>query len=132
MMRLRSLTAVAALIAGLGFAQRSDAQETMKHSGSIISIDDKAGRIVLAEVGPWKVRDGATIITYRTITVTPQTGFAIVRRDFAAPDGFPGEFVEGALMPGEIYLNDYVTIDCRHEGERLVALKITVVEVAAP
>jgi hypothetical protein len=36
------------------------------------------------------------------------------------------------VEPGEIYLNDYVTIDCWHEGKRLVALKITVLEVAAP
>jgi hypothetical protein len=45
------------------------------------------------------------------------------------PDGF----VEGALEPGEkTYRNDYVTIDCLHEGKSFVALKITVVEVAAP
>jgi hypothetical protein len=36
------------------------------------------------------------------------------------------------VEPGEIYLNDYLTIDCWHAGKRLVALKISVLEVAAP
>jgi hypothetical protein len=74
---------------------------------------------------------GKPVLTYRTITVTPETQLAIVGPDYANFDGLPG-FVEGALEPGEIYLNDYVTIDCWHEGKRLVALKITVLEVAAP
>lgn len=76
-------------------------------SGSIVSIDDEAGTIVLAEVGPWKVRGGKTVLTYRTITVTPETQLAIVGRDYSNFDGL-------------------------HEGKRLVALKITVLEVAAP
>jgi len=132
MMPLRSLTALAALVIVLGVVGTSGAQEIVKHSGSIVAIDDRAGTVVLAEVGPWKVRNGATVITYRTITVTPETEFTIVGRQDRGPGGFPGEYVEDALQPGAIYLNDYVTIDCRHEARRLLALKITVVEVAAP
>jgi hypothetical protein len=76
---------------------------------------------------------GKPVLTYRTITVTPETQLAIVGRDYANFDGLPDSFVEGPLEPGEIYReNDYITIDCLHEGKRLVALKITVVEVAAP
>jgi hypothetical protein len=132
MKHLRPLIIFAAVIVVLGFGERAQAQETMKHSGSIVSIDDKAGTFVLAEVGPWKVRDGKTVVTYRTITVTPETEFAIVGRDYDGFEGLPGGFVEGAIGGDEIYLNDYVTIDCRHEGRRLIALKITVVEVTAP
>ena len=36
---------------------------------------------------------------------------------------------ETPLGPDGIYLDDYVTIDCLHEGKRLIALKITVTEV---
>lgn len=129
---LRALTVVAALGAVVGFVDRADAQERMKHSGSIVAIDEKAGTIVLAEIGPWTVRQGKTVVTYRTITVTPDTALAIVGRDYATLDAFPGEFVEGALESDELYLNDYVTIDCLHEGRRQIALKITVTEVAEP
>lgn len=132
MKALRSLTGVAALVAVLGFVGRGDAQEQMKHSGSILSIDEKAGTIVLAEIGPWKVRQGKTVITYRTITVTPETEFAIVGRDYATLDGFPGVFIEGALESDGVYVNDYVTVDCLHKGTRLIALKIMVTEVAEP
>ena len=86
MLHLRPILTVVAVIAMLGLGDRAHAQVTMKHSGSIVSIDEKAGTIALAEVGPWKVRAGKTVLT----------------------------------------------VDCLHEGKRLVALKITVVEVAEP
>lgn len=132
MKALRSLTVVAALAAVLGFVGSADAQELMKHSGAIVAIDEKTGTIVLAEVGPWKLRQGKTVITYRTITVTPATEFAIVGRQYATLGAFPGEFVEGALEADELYVNDYVTVDCLHAGKRQIALKITVTEVAEP
>jgi len=97
-----------------------------------VAIDEKAGAIVLAEIGPWKVREGKTVITYRTITVMPETEFGVVGRDYATPDGFPGELIEGALETGEIFVNDFVTVDCLHEGKRLIALKVTVTEVGTP
>jgi len=76
------------------------------------------------------VRQGETVITYRTITLAPETEFAIVARADTAPTGFPGDFVETRLGPEGVYLNDHVTVDCRHEGKRLVALKIIVIEPA--
>jgi len=115
----------------LGLAAPASAEERMNHSGSIVFIAEDARSFVLAEVGPWQVRDGATVITYRTITVTPETEFAYVVRADPAPSGFPGDFVETPLGPEAVYLDDYVTVDCRHEGKRLVALKITVTEVPA-
>ena len=42
----RSLIIIAAVIAVLGSGERAHAQDTMKHSGPIVSIDDKAGTIV--------------------------------------------------------------------------------------
>jgi hypothetical protein len=128
MMKARGLRAAIVVIL-VGLAASAGAAETMKHSGSIFAIGDDATTFVLAEVGPWEVRGGATVITYRTITVTPETRFAIVGRDADTASGFPGEFLEMPLGPDGIYLNDYVTIDCLHDGTRMIALKITVTEV---
>jgi hypothetical protein len=127
-MRERRLCSAIVVIL-LGLTASAGAGETMKHSGSIFAIADDATTFVLAEVGPWQTRNGATVVTYRTITVTSETQFAIVGRGEEAASGFPGDFVEMRLEPDGIYLNDYVTINCLHEGKRLVALKITVTEV---
>jgi hypothetical protein len=129
---MRWLAVVASLIAAPGFAGVGAAEERMKHSGSVVAIDEAAGTLVLAEIGPWTVRDGKTVITYRTITMTPETRFAIVGRDYATIDGWPGEFLEGTLPAGGIYVDDYVTVDCVHVGTQQIALKITVTEVAEP
>ena len=123
---LSVLVSLLALGPSAGFAQ------TMKHSGTILSIGDDAATFVLAEVGPWQVRDGATVMTYRTITVTPETRFAIVSRGADLAGGLPGDFVEMRLPPDGVYLNDYVTVDCLHDGKRLIALKITVIEALPP
>jgi len=108
------------------------AEEVMKHSGSIVAIADDAQTFVLAEVGPWQRRQGATVITYRTITLLPQTQFTFVGRVDEGNGGFPGNFVEAPLEPDAVYLHDYVTVECRHEGARLLALRITVIEGDEP
>lgn len=120
---------VAAFSIVLAFAALAAAAEIKQHSGRIVSIADDARTFVLAEVGPWQVRDGATVVTYRTVELAPETRFAIVARMDAAPSGFRGDWVEFEIGPERVYLNDQVTVDCRHEGQRLVAVKIIVVEV---
>jgi hypothetical protein len=129
---MRWIAIVASLVAALGFAGVGTAEERMKHSGTIVAIDDAAGTILLAEIGPWKVRGGKTVMTYRTITVTPDTEFSIVGREYATIEGWPGEFLEGVLPPGAVYVDDYVTVDCVHKGARQIALKVTVTEVGEP
>ena len=114
----------------LALTASASSEELVRHSGSIVAIADDARTFVLAEVGPWQVRTGATVTTYRTITLMPETQFAIVGRVDDAPSGFPGDFVETPLGPEAVYLNDYVTVECRHEGKQLLALKITVAELA--
>ena len=123
----RALLAAAVLIL-LGSAASASPAQTMKHSGTIVAIADDGKTFVLAEVGPWRGRNGATVVTRCTITLTPETEFAIAARHVEPPGGFPGEFVETPLGPDGVYLYDYVTVDCLHEGKRLVALKLTVTE----
>ncbi len=124
-------TVLASMLVMLGLTASVSAAENAKHSGSIVSIAEDARTFMLAEIGPWPLRDRATVITYRTVTLVPETEFAIVARANAAASGFEGDFVETRLGPEDVYLNDYVTVDCRHEGKRLVALKITVIEPPA-
>ena len=129
MKRLDHVVSASVFMILLGLTASASAEQTLKHSGSIVSVAENAKTFVLAEVGPWRVRKGATVITYRTIALTPETEFAIVARA-TAPGGFAGDLVESRLGPEDVYVNDYVTVDCRHEGKRLVALKITVTEPA--
>ena len=117
------------LTALLTLTGSAGAGEVMKHSGSIVDIADDVRTFVLAEVGPWQLRNGATVVTHRTITLLPETQYAIAGRVDDGAGGFPGDFMEVPLGPEAVYLHDYVTVECRHEGKRLLALKITVIEV---
>lgn len=102
--------------------------EAANHSGTIQTLNKEAGTIVLGEVGPWRVKDGVTEVTERTIIVTKATEFRQVRRAAGAgPGGWIGEFVEVGIGPWEVRKGDFVTVEVRREGERLTALKVTVV-----
>jgi hypothetical protein len=121
-----------AFAAALALAMPLQAGQIVKHSGSIVSVDPAAGTLVLAELGPWQVKDGQTVVTHRTVTMTAATAVALARRAPEGPTGFSGDFVEtvrprSALTPG-----DFVTIESEHEGTRIVALKITVADLQAP
>jgi len=130
MQRLTRVFIPLAMLLVVGASAR--AAHIERHSGSIESIPADARTFVLAEVGPWQVRDGATVLTRRTIELTPETKYTIVARVDAAPSGFRGDWVEFEIGPERVYLNDQITVECRHDGKRLVALKITVIEVPEP
>jgi hypothetical protein len=130
MNRIRHALTASVLVLLLGATALAGAEVRMKHSGTIVSIAADSRSFVLAEVGPWQVRDGATVVTYRRITLAPETEFAIVIRVATPPSGFPGDFAEVALGADQVYLGDQVTVDCRHVGQRLVAVKITVPEMS--
>lgn len=123
---------IVALVMLLAVDVPARAAHVERHSGSIESIPDDARTFVLAEVGPWQVRNGETVLTRRTIELTPETKYTIVARVDAAPSGFRGDWVEFEIGPERVYLNDQITVECRHDGKRLVALKITVIEVPEP
>ena len=113
----------------VGLTASVSAGDVVKYSGFITSVADDATTFVLGEIGPWQLRNGATVITHRTITLAPETTFAMITREDEPPSGFHGDFVEIPVGPADVYEGDYVTVACRREGERLVALKITVVEL---
>lgn len=131
MIRLRSVIAIT-LAAGLAFVGVSTGAEMMKHSGSVVALDESSGTLVMHEVGPWKVsRDGKTVLTTLKITLTADTEFAMVSRATPAVPGSIGPFVEHPIGAWALYAGDFVTVDCRHEGQRLIATKVTVSYVPA-
>lgn len=126
MKRLHRIVSAVLLAMLIALAGPASAQ-TVKHSGLIVSIAEDGATFVLSEVGPWEVRDGATVTTRRTIALTPETRFAIVVRADETPSGFPRDFVEIPVTRDRVFLNDWVTVEARREGGRLLAEKVTVV-----
>jgi hypothetical protein len=122
--------ALAMVLLGIG-GHPVAAADIFKHSGTVVAIDIARGQLVLDEVGPWQVRDGVAQMTRRTIVLTPVTAFAIVLRASPA-GGFPGALVASPLAANAVIAGDVITVDCRHDGSRFVALKVTVAETADP
>jgi hypothetical protein len=127
--RLIDVAVVLAVLLVLALAEAAGAQRLERHSGVIADANERAGTLLLAEVGPWRVRDGRTVITYRTIAFTPATEFALAFRAEHPDGGFTGDFIETPLEPWAVYVGDHVTIECRQEGKRLVAVKMTVTDL---
>lgn len=101
---------------------------TTRHSGIIMAVNKTAGTMVLGEVGPWRVKDGATEITERTVVVTSATKFTRVKRATGpGPSGWVGDFAEERIGAWEVKKGGFVTIEARREGQRLTALTIVVV-----
>lgn len=105
------------------------AAPVVKHSGAVVSVDLASGRLVLEEVGPWVVENGRTVTHRYAIRVTPDTQFILAKRD--ATDWTPPAFVTRPLTR-PLAAGDYVTVECRHEAKRLVAISITVVAPETP
>ena len=101
----------------------------VRHSGVIADVDERAGTFVLAEVGPWSVRNGRTVVTRRVVALTPTTEFAIAFRDEEAPSGFRNDFVETPLERWAVYVGDFVTVECVRQGGRLTASKVVVTDL---
>jgi hypothetical protein len=126
---MRQNVALLVLVVLMALGSPVSADDVVKHSGRIVGIADGARTFVLEEVGPWKVRNGETVMTRQVITLLPETRFTIVGREDGASSGFKGDFVEMTLAPEDVYLYDYVTVECRHEGGNMLALKIMVMEL---
>ncbi len=113
-----------------GVAGAVTADQLPRHSGTVMTTDAAANTFVLAEVGPWRLSRGETVITRRDIVVTPETEFFLVHRADQAPSGFARDFVVESLILWGVGGGDFVTVECRHEGERMIATKVYVVDVA--
>jgi hypothetical protein len=122
-------TLLLALVLGLALAMpAADAARTTTYSGTVVEIDPEGGALVLDEVGPWRVEQGQTVLTRRTITLTPETKFNTFIR-VNVPGAFAGDFLEVALDADDVTPGDFVTAACVTERNRLVAVLVTIAEV---
>jgi hypothetical protein len=115
-----------AVALALALVEVAASGEIVKHSGSLVAVNQAAGTLTLAEVGPWRHVGGVTQVDERVVAVTPDTRFARVRR---AADGGPGyarDYVVEPLAAWQVAPGEFVTIACRHEGQRMTALDVTV------
>lgn len=109
----------------------ADAARGTRHSGTVLSIDPEGGVMVVEEVGPWRVERGTTVVTRRTISLTPETRFNLFMR-VNVPGAFAGDFIEVVLDAGDVSPGDFVTAECIRKGGGLVAFTVTVAELSAP
>lgn len=104
--------------------------DAARHSGAVVVVDQAAGTIVIEEIGPWRLKDGQTVITRFTVKPDGSTAWTRARRAAGAgPSGWDGEFIEvpqdaWGLKPGE-----YATVEVQRVGERQVATRVTVTEL---
>lgn len=99
-------------------------------SGTVTSIDPANGILVVTEMGPWTIANGETVMTRRTFALTARTEFARVSRsDSPAPTGWTGDFVEAPAAPDQLRPGDFVTVEVQRDGARLIARRVTLVEL---
>jgi hypothetical protein len=99
--------------------------EIVRHSGTIREVVEKTQSILVEEIGPWH---GKTQVTSLRIVIAPDAPIVVTRRSTRAPSGFVGDFVDEPLAPWGLAPGDFVTVECRHEGNRLVAHKVIVAD----
>jgi hypothetical protein len=125
----RAIATIMAVVVTAWLPTAVGAAELPRHSGLVVAIDDETGTFVLAEIGPWRVRDGETVVTRQTIVVTDETKFLLARRVDRPPSGYARDYVVQDLDLWGLDIGDFVTVECRHERGRLLATKVFVVDV---
>jgi len=132
-MRCRSILVWTLLVVGLGLLVGGAVSATgpARHSGTVVDLDPVEGVLVIDEVGPWRVVQGETVVTRRTIGLMPSTRFNVfIRVD--VPGRFAGDFLEVELEATDIAPGDFVTAECIRERGKLVALTVTRAELGHP
>jgi hypothetical protein len=115
------------MLVGAVLALSTGAALATDHSGTIVGVNKDAGFLVIGEVGPWRVKDGQTEITKRTIAVAPSARFVVAKRSPGpGPTGWPGEFVEVPLDPWAVRTGEFVTVHVERTEKGPMAVRVTV------
>jgi hypothetical protein len=123
-----AISLVLALVLGLAPAGlTAAAARTTTHSGTVVAIDPEGGMLIIEELGPWRVEQGRSVVTRRTVALTADTKFRSFIR-VTVPGAFAGDFLEVALEADSVTPGDFVTAQCALERGRLVALRVTIAE----
>jgi len=102
------------------------------HAGLVVAVDRAAGTFVMDDMGPLR-SSGKSEATRYTIEVTSATEFVHAKRaSGVAPSGWAGEYVETKLPAWEFKPGDFVVVTSEGRGQRLKALKVTVVDTTGP
>ena len=117
------VSTIALLLALAARCRRAAAQ---RHSGVIVDADEKAGTLVLA-----KLVCDSSVMCLRHHVVGPSRSLREPSlRSSSAPrmptPGIPGDFLVTPLAVWAVYRRHHVTIECRLEGKRLIAVWFTV------
>jgi FtsP/CotA-like multicopper oxidase with cupredoxin domain len=124
---VRSTWIALSVLAVVASATAGRAAEEAKYSGTVVAVDQAAGRIVVEGMGPWRVKDGVTQLDRRTVAVTASTEFVkITRARGPAPSGFTDDYVATALPAWQVKPGDWVTVTVKPDGKRVTASKIDV------
>ena len=127
-MRTASSLLLALVLATGPAALAADSARTTTHSGTVAAVDAQDGVLIMEEVGPWRVEQGQTVVTRRTIGLTSETKVAtFIRVD--VPGRFAGDFIEVELDAEDITPGDFATAECVRERGRLLAVRVTLAEV---
>jgi hypothetical protein len=125
-MRAPGLLAVTLVLLATALA---DAAGGPRYSGTVVAIDPRRGVLIIEEVGP--LRGPKAVVTQRTIGVTSRTKFNRFIR-VNGPGAFAGDFIEVMLDADDVALGEFVTAECVLERGRLVAVLVTLAELAQP
>jgi hypothetical protein len=126
MMRAPGLLAVTLVLLATTLA---DAAGGTRYSGTVVAIDPRRGVMIIEEVGP--LRGPKAVLTQRTIGVTSRTKFNRFIR-VNGPGAFAGDFIEVVLDADDVALGEFVTAECVLDRGRLVAVLVTLAELAQP
>lgn len=127
-MRTASSLLLALVLATGPAALAADSAPTTTHSGTVVAVDAQDGMLIMEEVGPWRVEQGQTVVTRRTISLTSETKVnTFIRVD--VPGRFAGDFIEVDLDAEDITPGDFATAECVRERGRLVAVRVTLAEL---
>ena len=96
--------------------------EMVTHYGTMVAIDVSGGQLVFDEIVG---RGGVTETIRRTVELIPTTRFMLASRT-DTPCDLVGRGVERSLDAVFVEVGDSITLECRHEGARLIAIKVTV------
>ena len=97
------------------------------YAGTIRSLDDARGALVLQDVGPWRGKGDADIVN-RTIVLTPSTRLAMASRAWEGTSKFPGDYEENAAQRSDLKEGAFVAVECQPTAEGCRAVKLTVIQ----
>jgi hypothetical protein len=125
-MRYASLMLFASALLAVGAHGVSVAgDEMVTHHGTILAIDASRGQLIFEETRPPTSRDAVADSIRITVELIPATRYTFASGTDTPCDPVHGS-VESPLDPVFLEVGDTVSIECRHEGGRLIAVKVTV------